>query len=315
MIQKEQPKINKKSQKWYLLEAKTLTEVIKNKPRFHINGHLAMFQKGMRRLSVTKVNRARSFPRNYRSYSGIIEVYISYQTDEELDQIVQKLFVTRQIGLLKSEGYGQLRWLGGQQSKTGPPKRWFKPIYRIRKDLTWQLPPHVRELIRYGFLHDMVHTNMHRSKIYVEVDVSEAYKSYLRDHHQNIRQSALISTFQYYDRKAAGATRRHKSPRPDRYNWKWFNTTPKFKQKNIDFKQLATELRQVAMDTKQLYAYVYKSKSLGLLVESMDFGHSALREHLLLIANMIMTDYFKMPERFDTLKGEVVEPLYVNSVL
>ena len=90
MIQKKQPKTNRKTKKWYVLLAKTITEVINKKPRFGINGHLAMFQKGVRQLSVTKVNRARPFPRNYRSYSGTIEVYISYNTKEELDQMIRE---------------------------------------------------------------------------------------------------------------------------------------------------------------------------------------------------------------------------------
>lgn len=302
MIQKDQNTTNNNIPSWYVLRAKTISEVVKKFPRFKIEGFLAMFQKGMQSSSVIKPSG------NYFTFSGTIEVYIQHHSPSELDKRIRDILSITQIGQLKADGYGKLQWLDGNHCDR-PPKRWNKPKYRIRKELSWQLPSHVKELIRYGMLHDLVANKNHESKIYIDIPVSDAYKAFLSDHHKNASKSELISAFQLYDREAASLTRRHKDPRFNRYNWKWVSKTYRDPDSHLDLHQLSVEIEQVVNNVKKLYAYVYDSKELGYLVESMNFGHSSLREHLLVIANLIMTQHFSDTKRFDNLKNEIIPSL------
>ncbi|MFX1250550.1 MAG: hypothetical protein ACFFCZ_02960 [Promethearchaeota archaeon] len=41
----------------------------------------------------------------------------------------------------------------------------------------------------------------------------------------------------------------------------------------------------------KLYEYIYQSKELGQLDESLQHGHMSLRRHLLIIANLIVQDF------------------------
>ena len=100
----------------------------------------------------------------------------------------------------------------------------------------------------------------------------------------------LITTARKYDGISAGMTRRFKSPRENRYNWKWQKSL-----KKIDFKQLSQEIQDVVNNghVRQLYQYIHNSGKLDLLNEAFDYGHTSLRYHLLLITNLIVHDYHK----------------------
>ena len=104
---------------------------------------------------------------------------------------------------------------------------------------------------------------------------------------QNNFKDSIVQEFQHYDRLAASITRRVSSPRQDRYNWK--------ANKKIDFQQLANQISEVSDNVWKLYNYIYQSKELGLLNESLKFGHTSLQRHLLIIANLIVQDY--LPEK------------------
>ena len=128
---------------------------------------------------------------------------------------------------------------------------------------------------------------MHRSKIYIEPEITDQkYLELLKDHHKNKFKDSIVQEFQYYDRLAASITRKVSSPRQDRYNWK--------ATKKIDFQQLANHISEVSNNVWKLYHYIYQSKDLALLNESFKFGHTSLRRHLLIIANLIVQDY--LPE-------------------
>ncbi|MHA1331969.1 MAG: hypothetical protein ACTSR2_12930, partial [Candidatus Hodarchaeales archaeon] len=97
----------------------------------------------------------------------------------------------------------------------------------------------------------------------------------------------LIKKFQYYDRLAASITRKIRSPIISRYNWQ-----AKRKLQKIDFKKMAKEIKEVSeKNLWNLYRYIYKSKELGLLNESMNYGHTTIKNHLLIIANLIVQDF------------------------
>ena len=132
-----------------------------------------------------------------------------------------------------------------------------------------------------GWINDFVHTPRHQSKIYVEPQVEEL--NLLRRHH-DLTDDPFIRQFQRYDRFAARITRRIKSPRQNRYNWR--------STKTIDFEKLAKEIAEATNTSVwKLYHYIYESKALSQLNESLQFGHTSLQRHLLLIANLIVQEF------------------------
>ncbi|MFX1536621.1 MAG: hypothetical protein ACFFDI_20585 [Promethearchaeota archaeon] len=93
----------------------------------------------------------------------------------------------------------------------------------------------------------------------------------------------LIQQFQHYDQVAVIITRKIRSPRTSRYNWRAKET--------IDFEQLAQEIKEVTRQSVwKLYEYIYENEKLDKLTESMEHGYSSLRRHLLLIANLVVQD-------------------------
>jgi hypothetical protein len=66
---------------------------------------------------------------------------------------------------------------------------------------------------------------------------------------------------------------------------------------SADFKKLAKEIQEVTeTNIWNLYRYIYESKELKLLNESMYHGHSKLRNHLVVIANLIVQDFIHESE-------------------
>ncbi|MFX0125901.1 MAG: hypothetical protein ACFFAE_19930 [Candidatus Hodarchaeota archaeon] len=92
-----------------------------------------------------------------------------------------------------------------------------------------------------------------------------------------------FKTFQHYDRLGARITRKFRSLRTNRYNW--------YANKTIDFIKLADEIAEVADHPWKLYEYIYQSKELSHLTESLQHGHTSLRRHLLIVTNLIVHDY------------------------
>ncbi|MFQ5978946.1 MAG: hypothetical protein ACE5OZ_12540 [Candidatus Heimdallarchaeota archaeon] len=97
-----------------------------------------------------------------------------------------------------------------------------------------------------------------------------------------------MKSFKKYDRIAAALTRKYKAPRSSRYNWK-FQESPQ----TIDFHALASQVQKIVdkENVFKLYLFIYQSEELERLNETLEFGHTSLRFHLLLIANMIVRDY------------------------
>ena len=136
------------------------------------------------------------------------------------------------------------------------------------------------------------YTPRHQSKIYVEppLDDDRLVKR-LRSHHDQT-DDPLIKTFQSYDQLAARITRKIRSPVISRYNWQ-----ARRELRKLDFKKFALEVKEVThQNIWNLYRYIYESKELRLLTESMNHGHTVLRNHLLLIANLLVQDFDRLPK-------------------
>jgi len=150
-----------------------------------------------------------------------------------------------------------------------------------------------QELLQYGLLHDFFHTKKHPSKIYREPPLKDKkLVERLRNHHEKTSDK-LIAKFQYYDRIAASITRNIHSPIISRYNWQAKKSLQK-----IDFKKLAKKIQEVTeTNIWNLYRYIYENKELKLLNESMHHGHTKLRNHLVIIANLIVQDFVRKNEQ------------------
>ncbi|MHA1331585.1 MAG: hypothetical protein ACTSR2_10955, partial [Candidatus Hodarchaeales archaeon] len=157
----------------------------------------------------------------------------------------------------------------------------------IRKGLPLKLTEEQQGLLKYALLHDFFHTEKHQSKIYQEPPLEDIkLLEKLRQHHDKT-EDPLIKKFQYYDRLAASITRKIRSPIISRYNWQ-----AKRMLQKIDFTRLSKEIKEVSeKNIWNLYRYIYESKELALLNESMDYGHTSLKKHLLIIANLIVQDF------------------------
>jgi hypothetical protein len=224
----------------------------------------------------------RIYPYSFLGYLGNLQLTFKAASFKRVKAKIQDLLAIESIGRLRSEGMGQIKWLNGQiSSRPRNPKK-HVPKVKIRKNLPHYLPKKVKELLRYSLLHDFTHSSKHRSKIYVEPDIRGIEE--LRNHHDQT-DNKLICKFQKYDRIAASRTRLMRSPRQTRYTW---NSNELF-----NFNQISNEIKEVSDNIWKLYDYIYHSEELNQLSESLSFGHSSLRDHLLLIANLIVRNYLK----------------------
>lgn len=180
---------------------------------------------------------------------------------------------------------GKIQWEKGLIDRSDARKQSEKrnQKLKIRKGLPHDLPKDIQKLVQHALLHDFFHTSKHRSKIYVEPELDDLeLKELLRQHHEKSNET-LVKIFQKYDRIAAMITRKIRSPKINRYNW--------YAKENIDFVALASEIKEVAIHSSKLYWYILNNKELNRLNESLEHGHSSLRNHLLVIANLIVQDF------------------------
>ncbi|MFW9856396.1 MAG: hypothetical protein ACFFFG_15190 [Candidatus Thorarchaeota archaeon] len=264
------------------LEGQILTPIVTKRTFFHLMGCQFRILRPRRRY-YTKITVGKPmYPYSFICYLGSLQVTYSCKTKTQAKRKLISLLKIESIGRFSSEGMGKIQWETGRirQNRCFFQRKRYSKI-RIRQGLPQYLPPLALRLIRYGLLHDFVHTSRHPSKIYVEPQVKEV--DLLRRHH-DLTDDPFIRRFQQYDRLASRITRRIKSPRQNRYNWQSNQT--------LDFEKLATEITEVANKSVwKLYHYIYESTELAQLTESLQFGHTSLRYHLLLIANLIVRDF------------------------
>jgi hypothetical protein len=70
----------------------------------------------------------------------------------------------------------------------------------------------------------------------------------------------------------------------DRYTWQ-------AKEGQIDFQKLAEGISRTAKNIWKLYNYIHSNEELSKLNESLEYGHTTLKMHLLLITNLIVRDF------------------------
>ncbi|MHA1992902.1 MAG: hypothetical protein ACW97Z_00010 [Candidatus Hodarchaeales archaeon] len=242
-----------------------------------------------RRRYYTKINASRPmYPYSYICYLGTVRVSIEHQSSAIITEKLNSLLQLTNIGKFQNEGLGEIRWIEGyiQNNRRQELQQPRRKKLRIRKGLPLDLTKEQQQLLKYALLHDFYHTSKHQSKIYQEPPLKDkTLVEQLRGHHEKTT-DPIIEKFQYYDRLAASTTRKIRSPIIGRYNW-----YAKRRLQKIDFKELAKNIQEVAeTNIWNFYRYIYNSKVLDMLNESMNYGHTTLRNHLVVIANLIVQD-------------------------
>lgn len=226
-----------------------------------------------------------SIPYVYRCYFGYVYVIFPVRTPRAGARKLKYLLQHDQMGRFAQEGMGRVQWLGGFFLATLPPKPPQPRKIRIRKGLPSNLPGPVKKLLTLALLHDFVHTSRHPSKLMQEVQIyDENLRQLVKTHHEPT-ENPILRALQQYDRMAARLTRNHWSPTTSRYSWR---ATAK-----INVQPLVQQIEKHQNNVLTLYRIIYDSKELDLLNECLEYGHSSLRHHLLVIANLIVTDWLK----------------------
>ncbi|MFW9915918.1 MAG: hypothetical protein ACFFGZ_09950 [Candidatus Thorarchaeota archaeon] len=268
------------------------TSFLTKKRHFHLKGCRWEITLGQWQ-PYTKINAAvPMYPFAYSSYTGTITVRYKCKSWEVAQKKLQEVKRIRRIGRGSSEGLGRIYWREAwfEESPTALPHKRSGKI-KIRKGLPYPLPYAVQDLILYGLLHDFFDTtglNGHKSKIYIEPDLADHTLVELLKQSHSDSDHVLVTTFKKYDRIAAFLTRQRKAPRLTRYNYR-----AREDYQTLDFQQLAEKIAQVVntRNVYKLYLFIQRSKALDQLNEAFEFGHTSLRVHLLLIANLIVRDY------------------------
>ncbi|MFQ5978384.1 MAG: hypothetical protein ACE5OZ_09670 [Candidatus Heimdallarchaeota archaeon] len=273
-----------------VLEGRIKTPLIIPKTSFFVEGCKARIEEPRRRW-INKINTGKPmFPYSFKAYLGKLVLTRRVRNRTAAKKILTDLLEIDAIGKLTNEGMGTIQWLGGEL-KTGASERGkVRRRLKIRNGLP-RLPLDVLKLIQYGLLHDFYANSHHKSKIYAEPELDDPELiELLRDHHTKEPASELVQQFKKYDQLAAMITRKIRSPKANRYTWSSKST--------IGFEQLANNI--VEANNKgvwALYKFIYNSKELDQLNESFEFGHSSLKQHLLIIANLIVQDFLGLSKK------------------
>jgi hypothetical protein len=266
------------------LLGKIKTPIITKRTEFHLEGCRVKILHPRRRYINKITTSRRMYPYSFIGYLGDIELVYSCKSKRLAKAKLKSLLEIDYLGRYFSEGYGKIQWLRYRLLQERPPESSRSyPKIRIRKGLPLKIPKNIQLLLKYALLHDFFHTPNHHSKIYQEPKLTDAEFAVLLRQHHDETDHPLILTFQQYDRRAALITRQIYSPRPNRYNWK--------AKEPVDFESLATQIQEAENDVWTLYRLIYGSHALAQLNESMKYGHTSLRNHLLLICNLVVEDF------------------------
>jgi len=204
--------------------------------------------------------------------------------EESGKEKIKRLLVIDNLGSKRNQGYGRIQWLTCKtevfERKPDLPKKKF----RIRKGLGTNYPKILQKLLIALMLHDFVHTEKHPSKIYqqITIDDSEIREACL-NHHKKKSNNELQPIIKYYDNYAALIRRKIPMQTISRYDHE--NGT-------IDFEKLVREIVERHHSAYKLYNYIFQSKELERIVESMGYAKNSLRQHLLLMVNLAINGVY-----------------------
>ncbi|MGC9778302.1 MAG: hypothetical protein HZR80_03580 [Candidatus Heimdallarchaeota archaeon] len=223
-------------------------------------------------------------PTVMRAYRGYLKITYMDSSMKQAREKAEYFLSRRFLGSKKAEGYGRIKWLSCSVVNYVLKQNHKKSKLKFRKGLGVNYPKNLQRLLLALMLHDFVHTEKHLSKIYEEVNIEDAeIRESCINHHNGCNTTNPYHTLiQYYDRFASFITRKT-----------FFQTTSRYDIRDgaINFKELALEIEKRQSSAYKLYNYIYHSKELMRIVESMSYSKNNLRNHLLLMVNLAINDY------------------------
>jgi len=277
----------------YTLEGKLLSPLLLANPFYKKKGCWIKIvgEKGTnkrpRRSFVGKlVKGERKAPTILNAYRGFVKVSYVSTSEAQARKRINYFLSLDNLGSNANDGFGKVEWKNYQEEsykKQPAPRKWKKLL--IRKGLGPTYPEELKKLLLALMLHDFVHTERHPSKIYQEINIeNEKIREACRNHHNGEeKENWLHPLVKYYDQLASRLSRK----KPFKTNYRY-----DFKNGTIDFEKLTQEIEERQNSPYKLYNYIYHSKELKRVVESMEYGKKSLRNHLLLMVNLAINSYY-----------------------
>ncbi|MHA1125681.1 MAG: hypothetical protein ACTSQX_08650 [Candidatus Heimdallarchaeota archaeon] len=275
----------------FTLEGKLITPLLSTTPFFKKNGCWIKIVKDLttekrpRRSYVGKlVKGERNAPNTLKAFRGFVKVTCVDGNEESGKEKIKRVLVLDNLGTKRNQGYGRIQWTNYKtelyERETITPKKKFK----IRKGFGPNYPERLQKLLIALMLHDFVHTEKHPSKIYQQITIeNEEIREACLNHHKKKSNNELQPIIKYYDNYAALIRRKIPMQTISRYDHD--NGT-------IDFQKLVQEIEERQHSAYKLYNYIYQSKELERVVESMGYAKNSLRNHLLLMVNLAINGVY-----------------------
>ncbi len=224
------------------------------------------------------------------------------QAREKIGYFLSRRF----LGSKRAEGYGKVKWLSCDVADYKPKPNPKEKKLKIRKGLGINYPKALQRLLIALMLHHFVHTKTHQSKIYEQITITDReVREVCISHHDEIISGNVLSIIvKYYDGLAAFISRRTPYKIESRYD---------YNNGKIDFKKLVKELEEKQNSAYKLYNYIYQCEELNRIVESMEYGRNSLRNHLLLMVNLAINDYYKKTLVIRNGKIKIAKKVKVSS--
>ncbi|MHA1221554.1 MAG: hypothetical protein ACTSQB_07460 [Candidatus Heimdallarchaeota archaeon] len=287
------------------LEGRIISPVITPKPFYkkygcwiNITSDLSTNRRARRRYVGLVTKGERKAPRMLNAYRGFVKVTFVSQSEEQVKKQLRRFLTIDNLGNNSNSGYGKVNWLQWRveefHKEEAKPQR--KKL-RIRKGLGPNYPKELQRLLIALMLHDFVHTEKHTSKIYQEINIEdeEIREACHKHHNQEENGNSLTNIVKYFDRVAAYISRQIPFRTEARYD---------FKNGRIDFEKLVNDIEEQQHSAYKLYNYIYRSKELDRIVESMVFSNKSIRNHLLLMVNLAINSYYN--KWMKIVKGKLI---------
>ncbi len=260
------------------------------------------------------------YPTVLRGFRGFVKISCVGFSEEQLKRKIEPFLQKSFLGSKTAEGHGRVIWESCEIkhfTKTFPTvtvplsekcpqcknttviydkvsklkrctackQTWPYKKLKIRAGIRADYPEELQQLLIALMLHDFVHTEKHQSKIYQRIDIEdEEIKEACKNHHNGEESTnPFLPILKHYDKLASSITRKKPSMTSYRYD----------KQNgSINFQKLKKELEESQDNHLKLYTHIYHSKELNRIVESMRYGKNSLRNHLLIMVNLAINDYY-----------------------
>ena len=277
----------------YTLEGKLLSPLLLVNPFYKKKGCWIKIvgEKGTnkrpRRSFVGKLMKGeRKAPTILNAYRGFVQVSYVSTSEAQARKRINYFLSLNNLGSNANNGFGKVEWTNYQvepYQKQPATRKWKK--LRIRKGLGPTYPEELKKLLLALMLHDFVQTERHPSKIYQEITIeNEEIREACQNHHNGEeKENWLLPLVKYYDQLASRLSRK----KPYKTNYRY-----DYKNGAIDFEKLTREIEERQNSPYKLYNYIYHSKELKRVVESMEYGKKSLRNHLLLMVNLAINSYY-----------------------